>query len=386
MVADSIQSIESRQGNKMTVLQRELPSVENWYHGDFQYFKPDDNRVSSQAVLDSLARVGRTIGLSWTIIYDGEEKISTILEEPDFICLQAKLVPCLNSRGKRVRLLLIDPVDTGMESTRLPLRLDAPILEGKRCFALGPFEHKQGLLARLFSKRGIWELNDLCRVTGVKVSAGDDPTMSSPEFWEARHAWIQQLLIGNRSLIVAGSDSPPGLSHVSRPRADVLPEPTDSRYGDVRTVAYCPGGLSGDSVRSAIRQGAIVVTNGPMITFSMTNEHGETALIGDELYGHTFYLSIEAKSSPEFGDLSMIDVIVGDLRMAEEEIALSILGQDYPSTQDIQISGEEFIILSNLEPGHRGYVRVEAESKASKANGHTYFAMTNAIWFEIPKT
>lgn len=352
-----------------------LPSMANWYHGDCVFLAPDDVlSCAREEYLDSLVGSGRASGLSWMIIYGVEEDAPLPpppgREEAGFAFVPARLVSVMNRKGRIVRMLVVDSPRTGSESCESPRRLHDVICQDMKSFAVGPFKQKAGLIARLLSKVGIWLHDDLAALSGVKVSAGADTRLTSAEFWEARHLWLQLLLAGNQSFIMAGSDVLPGFSNAFESRA------ASAMYGVVRTVAYCPHGVSVGALVTAIGQGSLVVTNGPMVAFSMANEQGQRACVGGSLCGNTFSMSIRAKSSPEFGDFRAVDVIVGDVNRGEEEIRASILRRHGSDMQDIESSIDEVRLTSGLKPGARGYVRIEAESEA---NGQVYFAMTNAI-------
>jgi len=63
------------------------------------------------------------------------------------------------------------------------------------------------------------------------------------------------------------------------------------------------------------------MTDGPLVVFNITNNHGETAIIGDEIAGRDFSLNLQWASTSEFGNVDHIYVHRGIIGGNETELS-----------------------------------------------------------------
>jgi hypothetical protein len=149
----------------------------------------------------------------------------------------------------------------------------------------------------------------------------------------------------------------------------------DNALGRVRTAVHFPDHATGavpqiHDILSAIREGACVVTDGPLL--EVTLEHaGETAAVGGELAAQgdgDLNLRIMAHTTPEFGPVERAEVVTYFCANVRGKTKRMTVGVDSPE-------------MARLT-GTRGYCRVEAQSKGQGEEGYCCF--TNPIWVRIP--
>jgi hypothetical protein len=75
-----------------------------------------------------------------------------------------------------------------------------------------------------------------------------------------------------------------------------------------------------NDILEAFRNGHSIMTDGPLVIFNITNEHGETVNIGDEIAGRNLTLNIQWESTSEFGNVDHIYIHRGIIGESEEEI------------------------------------------------------------------
>ena len=149
----------------------------------------------------------------------------------------------------------------------------------------------------------------------------------------------------------------------------------DNALGRVRTAVYLPDHATDavpqvGSILSAIKEGACVVTDGPLL--EVTLEHaGETAAVGGSLVVQgdgDLDLQIVAHTTPEFGPVEDAEVVT--------YFCANVRGRTRRTT--VSVESPETVRLT----GTRGYCRVEARSKEQGEEGYCCF--TNPIWVRIP--
>ena len=191
-------------------------------------------------------------------------------------------------------------------------------------------------------------------------------------FFKGLEKWKQGLLRGEKKFIVAGNDAHGNfnLYRQARPPFVLICEHTKQRFANVRTGVYINDELSENAVISALKRGACYITNGPAARISVLNENNETKGMGETVEGKLFTLSIEALSIEEFGQISTINVFVGDLDSKEEYL--------FKSFQNVSLySARERMRL--FLPGVSFYVRAVVETIRK---GDKFFCYTNPVWIE----
>jgi hypothetical protein len=177
-----------------------------------------------------------------------------------------------------------------------------------------------------------------------------------------------------RPVFLAGSDAhgsfnySVGLSWDYRRRLIV----DDDALGKVRTAVYLQDTFtnaipSEPAILLAIRKGSCVVTDGPIIEFSLEH-HGTTAHMGDVLTvsdNQDIDLKIFAFSTPEFGPVEQVELVTCFRHYRK------------PNKTNIQQGEIATIQLDGLG----GYCRLFAQTKGP--DGQLFCCFTNPIWVRI---
>lgn len=192
---------------------------------------------------------------------------------------------------------------------------------------------------------------------------------------------------------------------------DVLYVAYSSALGKVRTAAYCPEGLSTDSLLDALYNGRTVVTDGPMIVIGINRSSAPLSYsdcdlkIGDSdsiPIDSQGYLFVEWTSSQDYGSVSAIRILLGDTASADNPMIIASL----PLTDGFH--GSQLIPLNQiLDPVYNDgdsepdfYVRAEAYTydpeTGPDAPGdvtipdfdpigsmYQFRALTNPIWINV---
>lgn len=151
-------------------------------------------------------------------------------------------------------------------------------------------------------------------------------------------------------------------------------EVDDNAFGRVRTLIYLPG-HSGDGVPavdhilSAIRRGACVVTDGPVVE-AWLRHAGHQATVGDLLtvpVGGDLHLELRAHTTPEFGPVQEIEVISYFPRTETTRLRRTAISAGATTTIDLD--------------GPQGYIRAEAQTTGP--TGESFCCFTNPLWVRI---
>ena len=151
----------------------------------------------------------------------------------------------------------------------------------------------------------------------------------------------------------------------------------DNCLGKVRTLLYLPHRNPDEArrapteaeVTAAIRKGSCVITDGPVVTQTLTY-NGKTASLGDiiTLNGDgTLNVNIQAASTAEFGEIRWVRVIY------------YVQGMAVPvSTRRTFRTGRNVVLDDDL-PSGPGYVRLEAVTHHGE---ETFRCFTNPTWIK----
>lgn len=187
-----------------------------------------------------------------------------------------------------------------------------------------------------------------------------------------RHWPPEQELPAWRPVFIAGSDAHGDFNyHIGWAWDYRSFTVNDNALGRARTAVYLPehaqdGVPSAAGILAALRKGACLVTDGPLVDFRL-EQGGRVARLGDllEVRGlEDVRLRAIAHTTAEFGPV------------AEVEIVSYWHGQqgDKPRHTVVRAGGEAVLALD----GHRGYCRLQARSLGPKGQGFCCF--TNPIW------
>ncbi len=190
------------------------------------------------------------------------------------------------------------------------------------------------------------------------------------EFDDAYKKWIQLLVTGRRLYVLGGNDAHGDFNRcrkIKYPNTR-LTESHEHVFGKTRTYAYCGDDLSVDGIHKALRNGRTVVTDGPVAIIQAQNAAGETAMIGDEITGTEFSLTINARSSEEFGPINRIILYRGNVLEQIEQVERVFVPEK---------DGFSPVFSHKISNKNKGYIRAEA---ISSARGKSYLCITNPIW------
>ncbi|MBN2010973.1 CehA/McbA family metallohydrolase [candidate division KSB1 bacterium] len=396
--------ISSHEPLNVFVADERLPRTEGWYYGDMHcHTSYSEDQVEFGAPVEASAQLSRAMGLDFFAAtdhsYDLDDYIDNYLkndpdllkwqqyqheidrvnqDNPDFVVIPGEEVSAGNSANRNVHFLILNHPEfipgkgDGAERwfrTRPDLRIP-DILDqlGENTVAIAAHpETPTPFLQWLLIRRGRWTIRDYQhdRLDGMQFWNGvDDGSIER----DLKH-WVQLLLAGKRRFIVGGTDAH---GNFNRFRQIGFPfwtmrEHHEQVFGTVRTAVYVQGDFTLNNVLQALCRGRCLMTDGPFVDFYLTDESGTVYRSGDSAIGHSFTLSLKAKSSAEFGFLERITLYCGDLKQ-QTEIALELLNNKKKShTLHLTIPWE-----NSSEGG--GYMRVECSTRTGRK------CYTNPVW------
>ncbi|MFZ5517814.1 MAG: CehA/McbA family metallohydrolase [Candidatus Zhuqueibacterota bacterium] len=385
-----------------------LPRFPGWHFGDFHYHSNyTEDQVEFGAPLPVAAEMARAMGLSFFAVTDhsydlDDREDSWVINDPalpkwmrlreevaalnaqfsGFAILPGEEVSAGNSRNRNVHLLIInDPrfysgKGDGAEQwfstapdLAIPQILDAMAPEA---LALAghpemPFPFLQWLLIR----RGRWGAADFAhaRLHGMQLWNGE----FDQSFHRGSTNWIRMLLGGRRMVIVAGNDAH---GNFNRFRQIGFPfftmrETNGQLFGKMRTAVQLTGEVSVPNIIGAVKKGAVQITTGPVVDLTARNERGENAGPGDEIAGRRFEIICKTRSTPEFGKLKQVRIILGELGQRRERTLLERDAFQSPFDDEVQVGLSELTGAS--------YIRVEVTSEmVDQVAGRCF---SNPVWF-----
>lgn len=133
--------------------------------------------------------------------------------------------------------------------------------------------------------------------------------------------------------------------------------------GKVKTYVYVPGYHQSSlpprgKIIKALKNGHSIMTDGPLLIFNITNEYGETAIIGNETAGSDLTLNIQWESTSEFEKVDYIYVHLGIIGETEEEIS------EYRLTPNSLSGTHSYSDLASKIPLSRtAYIRLSATTQ-----------------------
>ncbi|RMH72927.1 MAG: hypothetical protein D6675_03610 [Gemmatimonadetes bacterium] len=381
-----------------------LPALPDWHHGDIHYHSAfTEDQVEFGAPLPATAQLAAALGLHWFAVtdhsYDLDDQPGDYLQnDPNLpkwhnfqtdvqrwnaqpkmpLIIPGEEVSCGNSRGQNVHLLALntrqfipgqgDSAEVWLKTQpdlTIPEVCDRITQDGGLAFGAHVGE-KAPFLQRLLLGRGDWTLADArCpSLRGVQIWNGRD-------FHAGVKLWVDLLLAGVKAIAVGGNDAHGNFNRYRQIRIPFfqLAEADYQKFGDVRTVVYTPT-LNLEAVMNSLKQGCCLVTNGPFAILNIIDGQGKHHGLGetvqtlpDHLYGH-------ARSTREFGVITRIRLIKGDLTHQKE-----IIWQEWtPGVYE----WDNTIPLPDFQGD---YLRLEVISSTPATS---FYGFTNPIWFDRP--
>ena len=213
-----------------------------------------------------------------------------------------------------------------------------------------------------------------------------------------RKHWVEKFLVPSlrefqkgrtlrKFFILGGSDAHMDFNYSFRPHmAFLIHYLNDNAFGKVRTLAYLPktGGrvLTEENLYRAFRNGNALATDGPVALFSLRPKNrGKTYRLGETVplqSGWDLKLSMEWKSTPEFGPVNKISLYLGTTR-GETDIT-NLIRFPRSRKKGYEFKGSIEQVFSKWE-AIPCYLRLEAASGTDPESGKALFrCVTNPIW------
>jgi len=213
-----------------------------------------------------------------------------------------------------------------------------------------------------------------------------------------RKHWVERFLLPSlreyerkkvlrKFLILGGSDAHMDYNYAFRPHfAFLIHHLYDNAFGKVRTLAYLPKAngkaLTEANLYRALRNGNTLATDGPVALFSLRPAGSEkTYRLGETVPlppGKALELTLEWKSTPEFGPVQRINLYLGTAR-GETDISNRI-SLPFPGKEGYGLEGSIKQVFSSW-PETPCYLRLEAASGIDPETGEALFrCITNPIW------
>jgi hypothetical protein len=389
-----------------------LPAFDGWHYGDPHYHSDmTQDQLEFGAPVEVAAAMGKAMGLDWLAATDHSYDLDTAIGEffqhdpkltrwrkvredasvvnsknGGFVVIPAEEVSCGNSRSHNIHLLAFDT------SQFIPGRGDGvkrglnkrPDLTLRQCLnrinSAGGFAYAahpevgNGFFGTLLLNRDHWRGPDYAQggYSGLQFWNGE----RDKKFSKSYEKWVQFMLEGRRLYVLGGNDAHGDFNRcrkVKYPNTK-LAESDDHVFGKTRTYAYCGTDMSVTGILDALKNGRMVITNGPVAILQARNDTGQTAIIGDDIAGREFTLTISARSSEEFGPIDRIDLYRGDLLKKVEQLERTFVPKN---DSGIGIPACDYVFTHKIVHKNRCYVRVEA---TSSARGEQYICFTNPIW------
>lgn len=399
--------ISSHNPLKVYLAKDPLPRFEGWYFGDFHYHSNyTEDQVEFGAPLKATVEMAKAIGLNffavtdhsydlddhedswvenahsipkWHKLWEEVEKLNSSLN--DFIILPGEEISAGNHRNRNVHLLIINSqkffpgkgdsaehwfrTKPDLSIERILSQLDDQVLA-----IAGHPEMPTPFLQWLLICRGSWGWQDFQhnRLDGFQIWNGE----YNNSFYHGSTLWVKLLLEGKRLNLIAGNDAH---GNFNRFRQIEFPfftfrESYSQIFGNMWTGVKGIKALNQQNLIQAVKCNHTLVTNGPIIDLSIQNEQGQTVTIGEEIQGQQFLLTIQAKSTEEFGKLELIHLYQGDLITKRENLDFVI--ENFMNPYAFQLEQK----LTKLNESI--YFRVELTAR--KADGQITRCLTNPIW------
>ena len=213
-----------------------------------------------------------------------------------------------------------------------------------------------------------------------------------------RKHWVEKFLVPSlqgfqqggtlrKFFILGGSDAHMDFNYAFRPHmAFLIHYLNDNAFGKVRTLAYLPKTngrvVTEENLYRAFRNGNALATDGPVALFSLRPKNsGKTYHLGETVPlqpGEDLELSMEWKSTPEFGPIQKINFYLGTTK-GETDVTNQIR---FPCRRKkgYEFEGSIQQVFFNWE-AIPYYLRLEAASGIDPETGEALFrCLTNPIW------
>lgn len=309
-------------------------------------------------------------------------------QNQDFVIIPGEEVSAGNSRRRNVHFLIFNSPkffpgsgDSAERWFRTEPELLIPEIlnqldDGALAFAAHP-EVPTPFLEWLLLRRGKWQWPDYQhpRLNGLQIWNG---SLEGMEEGVAR--WRELLLAGKKLFIIAGNDAH---GNFNRFRQVGIPhlrmrEHHWHLFGRTRTAVLVDGQINLSSLMAALKNGRACITTGPLVDLQIICENGRNARLGENVTEPARNFVVQAKSSPEFGELQRVVVWLGNLEERRERVL-------FETTAFADLFSFSHTQLFNL-PAGQFYLRSEVQSAGSALLPEQRLpcrGIANPIWMEV---
>jgi hypothetical protein len=396
----------SHQPLKIFIAPTPLPRFEHLHFGEcHSHSSYTDDQVEFGAPLEASIQLSLALGLSFFCVtdhsYDLDDSVDNYLmndsnlpkwsllqqevddknsNHKDFVIVRGEEVTCRNSKDQNIHLLLLGNRKffhgSGDGAERwLKTRSENSLHEilnsvepSVLSFAAHPKE-RVSILQKLLLRRGIWLQQDFIhtQLIGIQFING----YISDGFWEGYHQWIEALLEGKRMLVLAGDDAHGNFNRFRQIGIPFLKirETGHQLFGKMRTGVYLES-LSEENILQAIHSGKTIVTDGPAVNILIDSPTREISSIGETVAGNKHSVSLEVRSSNEYGSIDSVKVFMGSTGVKETAVISEKLSQKYTADRNF-----------SLEIRKKCYIRAEVWTSSDSNDAQPHFCLTNPIWF-----
>lgn len=320
-----------------------LPHPENWFAGESHYHSNyTEDQVEFGADIPSAKRAGKSLGLSWLFVtdhsydLDDEEDCCTKNDanlpkwhkmkaeakqndEDEFRVIFGEEVSIGNSTGKNVHMPAMnleefiegsgDSAEKWFRNKPSRFLKEIPKIQKAHpkslFFAAHPTD-KVPLMQKLTLRRGYWTEKDY-RQSGIKYlqiinSAKPDSVFGAIEYWK------KLLLKGHKFCILAGNDAHGNfgiMRQIKSPFTKLFSSPHQVFGKFFTAFKYFE-----NSPIEGIKNGEVIVSNGPFINFFLKSESKEYPIgsVIDEIEAE---IMVETRTAPEFGKITETRLFAG---------------------------------------------------------------------------
>lgn len=388
-----------------------LPSLTGWIQGDTHtHSSYTDDQVEFGSPIEASVELSKVMGLSFFCVadhsYDLDDRIDNYLindpdipkwklqqkqidainsQHNDFAVLRGEEVSCFNLAQRNVHLLLWgttkyfsgsgDSAEHWFHTNAEHTITDVLLNKGLNVVAYaGHPTEPTPFFQWLLIKRGRWELDDMDQVglAGLQILNGD----VNQAFLEGLEYWTKLLLRGKKIFIAAGNDAHGNFNRFKQIGIPffTIREHERQLFGKMRTAVRSDS-VTEASVLEALQVGGTIITNGPLVIFTITNELSETVGIGEQIRGARFQLHIRGITTEEFGAFRELKIISGRIGTENE---VNITKRRFSKIYEIDL-------MIDFEVHHHktmSYVRLEGFTEHPTGGDANGFCYTNPIWIQ----
>lgn len=381
-----------------------LPKLSNYYIGDFQFFNclSPEEKLTQKSLSES-ARVAKSMGLKFftttDTLHNGskagngsngngswerfKESLEIWNQKSDLVILPGEKIVCKNCSNRDIDLLVLNYSKSvsgsangnGKHAHKKPaMRLKevvGSVTAKALTFAVRPVR-KLTFLDKWLLGKGIWSKPDLSLsgLTGIQVNNAPDYNSLGLEIKK----WTDVLLKGERKIIITGSEYSDSLNGGNGYKVSSKSGGIPQIMQKARTGVLCKQPATADTIIASLERGNSVITNGPLMDFTVKNDTGVKTRLGGEIEGSSFEVKFKAVSTPEYGPLLNLKIFAGDIKSGVEEL---IFTSNYVNER-FSVNGE-----FHVEPrSNSGYLRGELRSRKIDDKENTSYCLTNPVWIK----